>query len=356
MTWVDWWRWYMWNKHQLKWIGVVLLVLLVSGCQSKPPVSAASPNTTQTPTTKETETNTPSSGGESTAPAKVAFEKWTSLPDKIIGNVVTVDHKGGIFSVGGYNGKHSIDKIYRIDDQVKIEARLPVLMHDEAAGWIGDTLYIIGGGQSDSYDTIYKMSPDKKVKLDSHFPVPVSDLNAVPFTLKGTPGLMIIGGYNGQKYDKKVRMLRRQGQTVQLDQAFLLPVGLRYGAVTTDGHDIFVAGGKSPSALSDKVYVWSDKDQKIKVLASLPTPREKAAAFVFQNRLWIIGGIDGKGKVLDQVVEVDTDTGKTQIAEPFPTPIADMGYSQDQNSGYLAGGQTSKQQYSSIVYRITVSH
>jgi hypothetical protein len=353
MTWVDWWRWFMWIKRRTTWIGFVLLVLLVSGCSN-----IASGNVTpenSAPSEVKINTSTPTSTKPNTLPAQLVIEKWTSLPDKLIGNALAVDNKGGVYSIGGYNGKHSIDKIYRIDDKVTTYAKLPVLMHDEAAGWIGDNLYMIGGGQSNSYDTIYQMTPDKKVKLTGHFPLPLSDGSAVPYTLNGNPGLMIIGGYDGKIYHTKVRMLRPQDQTLHWIEPFGLPVGLRYGAVTTNGHDIFIAGGQTPTVLSDKIYVWSEKEQKIRLLATLPGARQKAAAFVFQNQLWIIGGIDSKGKILDQIVEVNTDTGETKKVQPFPTPIADMGYSQDQNTGYLAGGQLSKKQYASTVYKLTIS-
>lgn len=347
----------MWNKQRMAWTGLVVLALLVSGCQNnRASGSVNSDHPASSPAQDQAGTSTVAPSNQSALSPHLVIEKWTSLPDKIIGNAVASDPQGGVYSIGGYNGKHSINSIYRLDNQVTTYAKLPTLMHDEAAGWVGDTLYIIGGGQSNSYDTIYQMSSDRKVKLNGHFPMPISDLNAVPYTLQGNPGLMIIGGYDGKNYNMKARMLQTQGPTHRWADSFSLPVGLRYGAVTSNGHDIFIAGGKSPTSLSDKIYVWSEKAQKIRVLAKLPEAREKAAAFVFQNQLWIIGGIDGKGKILDQIVKVNTDTGATEVVQPFPTPIADMGYTQNTGIGYLAGGQISKQQYASTVYKITVSH
>jgi hypothetical protein len=341
----------MWSKYRKSWMGFVLFGLFISGCQANDTHTAGAnnPSMPANQSSKQAKAKPPRASASS---PRLVIQKWTSLPDKIIGNALAVDPQGTAFSIGGYNGQHSINKVYRLDNQVSAYAKLPVLMHDEAAGWIGHTLYIIGGGQSSSYDTIYKMSSDGKVSLDGHFPMPISDVNAVPYTDQGNPVLMVLGGYDGTHYNKKARVLQQQ-TPARLSETFNLPVGLRYAAVTSNGHDIFIAGGKTSGSLSDKIYAWSDSQRKVRLLATLPGAREKAAAFVFQNRLWVIGGVDGKGKVLDEVVEVNIDTGETKLSQPFPTPIADMGYAQDQNIGYLAGGQISTRDYSAAVYKLT---
>lgn len=285
---------------------------------------------------------------------KIHVKAIGQLPEAVIGNALAINRQGLLYSVGGYTGKQSISKAYRLENGTLERVRLPQRVHDAAAGFVGENLFIFGGGQSESYDTIVSIR-SRKSSIEGRLVAPLSDAAAIPFRYKGKEGVAVIGGYDGKAFNHKVRFYTtNQTGELQSNELFTLPVGLRYVSVASDALHIFIAGGKSSKGESSDVYEWSEKSSTLQAIGKLPYGVEKAAAFISDKYLIIAGGISQDGSPKSDVVAFNITSGESRSIASLPTPLADMGYAQGYSVGYLAGGIKSigANGISSLIYQV----
>ena len=114
---------------------------------------------------------------------------------------------------------------------------LPVPTHDAAAALVGGRVYLFGGGEAVSTDTVLRVDPGwRTVARAGSLGEPLSDLGAA--TVGGKTYL--VGGYTGSRYATAVLRFRPGAQPQLVTR---LPVGLRYAGVAALGSKIYVAGG-----------------------------------------------------------------------------------------------------------------
>lgn len=323
----------------------------VTACGSTSPagnsVNNAPPATAQGNTTTSAHSNgSGAAGGTSTRNAvswpTVHAQAMHALPVGMLGNALAVDPGGQPISVGGYTGAVSLTGVIRIDGTTSIStvANLPQRTHDAATGFIGPSLYVFGGGQNASYNSITQVSQGGTTSAGT-LPDLLSDATAVPYTWHSQSGVLIVGGYNGQAFNRTVRFATVQNGKFSLTSVFQLPIGLRYTAVTTIAGKVVMAGGLMPSgSLSSAVYMWTPGGS-VKKLASLPNVLQKAAAFAAGNRFVLVaGGLNTGGQPGAGIYGIDIKTGQVKLVGHLPHPLAGMGYAQTGSVGYLAGGMT----------------
>ena len=292
------------------------------------------------------------------------------LPQGILGNALAMGPSGAPISIGGYTGQVSITNIYSLLPRVSSVANLPVRTHDAAAGFIGNTLYVYGGGQATSYNSVVAVE-NGSAKTVATLSRPLSDAVSVPLTVDGKKGLALVGGYDGSVFRTGVAFMTVTGTpstgTVGSSSVggpsrgrvwkrlFNLPTPVRYAAVTSTSNTLYIAGGLKEQGLSNNVYAWSASTKQLHTITVLSAGFQKAALFVAGPYLILIGGEPAGGVPTRRMLEIDTRTGKSKVVGNFPTPIADMGYTQTASTGYLAGGVTtaSGEGAARSVYEIT---
>ena len=279
------------------------------------------------------------------------------LPIGLLGNALAVSPGGAVYSVGGYTGVQSLQSIYQVTGSVQRTALLPVKTHDAAAGFLGADLYVFGGGQSASYDTIVRIS-GSQVSTVGHLNRPLSDAVAVPFTYHNQPGLVLVGGYDGQVFNQEVRFVTLNQGNLTWTNLFALPHGVRYPAVTSANGNLYIAGGRLASGqLSQSVYVWSSLTSTMHLVGYLGTAVEKATLFAKPGFLVVAGGSNQAQNPVTNVTAMNLETGKTQVVAHLPVPLADLGYAQTGSQGWLVGGlkSSSETDTNSDIYTLLLS-
>ena len=337
-------------------IFLALSTVFLTGCGNQThSTHTASKTILQTPMTKSA--NPPQaeslSKSQTTPPTPQVLPQLTSvkigsLPLGLMGLTLAANN-GKVLSVGGYTGTYSVASVYELLPHAHLYSSLLERTHDAAVGFIGSNLYVFGGGQALSYNTIIQVESGHSIHVGT-LPDALSDAVAVSYTLHGTPGLLVLCGYNGQAFNRVARFYWRQGQRLQSRVAFTLPVGLRYPAVAVNHSTVYISGGKTPSGLSSAVYQWNG-NQSVTSVAHLPVAVQKAAAFIDGHELILVGGYDTSGQLTNHAIAISLHNGTIHTLPPFPTPIADMGYAQVGNTGYLAGGMV-PEGVSAAIYRI----
>ena len=300
----------------------------------------------------------------------VSVKQIAELPQGILGNAMALAPDGTPISVGGYTGQVSITNVYRLSPRVTTVANLPQRTHDAAVGFVGNTLYVFGGGQATSYNTVVSVNGGtaKNVTTLSR---PLSDAASVPLNVGGHQGLAVVGGYDGSVFRTYVAFMsvgstttggsgsnQSVGGTASSGRTwktlFNLTTPVRYPAVASSQNTIYIAGGLSQNGLSNHVYAWHASGGPLKSITTLPQGVQKAALFVAGPYLIVIGGETAGGQPSKRILEIDTRTGLSKIMGNFPTPIADMGYTQSNKTGYIAGGITTASDISAAraVYEI----
>lgn len=283
----------------------------------------------------------------------VSVSTVSTLPSGVVGNALAVDPFGHLVSVGGYTGQVSIDDIWRLTPSVSVLGRLPIQSHDAAAAYVGSDLFVFGGGQNASYNTILRLHAGQ-VKQVGLLAAPLSDAVCLPYQAGGRHGTLLIGGYDGQVFRHTVYFGTEQAGGIAWQHQFSLPEGVRYVAAATDGRTVYLAGGQTASGPTSAVYAWTPGWAGMRKIATLSQPVEKGALFVSRGYLILAGGLNTTGVPQSTLTAINTATGQTRVVGHLPTPLADMGYVQA-GAGYLAGGMKSSQETdtSRSVYRLT---
>lgn len=323
---------------------------LLCGCGTVRVTNMAGYALTRAPLPNTVTANTPATRGEW---PRVTVENVGRLPVGVIGNALATSHDGVVWSVGGYSGRDSISEVYQLLPTQKTITHLPQPTHDCASGFLQSDLFVFGGGRSRSYDTVVKVHGGQSSTVLRLW-APLSDAVSMPFRYHHSQGLVLVGGYDDEVYNRDVRFVRLRLGKPWFEPLFRLPVGVRYPAVAVSGQTIYIAGGKTKNGISNHVYSWDATTNRVRDICSLPFPVEKAAAFANSDYLLIVGGLQKSGQPTAHMTVVNLRTGRTKDAGVLRYPLADMGYTTSTFGGFIAGGQTSAHasNYSQDVLRI----
>ncbi len=262
------------------------------------------------------------------------FAKGTNF----MGMALVKDPNGDLITVGGYNGTEFTANINELLPQQKHLGTMPEPMHDMAAGYIGNVLYIFGGGQSASSSNIVSMVRGKTT-ISGQLSSPLSDATSVPYSYQGHEGLLLIGGYDGHVFRRQADFVYISQGQLRFDPVFQLPVGLRYTAVSASGNKVFMAGGlKSSGVVSPMIYEWHPGLSAAIPVATLPFARYQAASWVVPGFLMLAGGLNTAGNPTSQVVAINLTNHQVKVVGKLPFSLADMAYNSVHDVAYLTGG------------------
>ncbi|HEY5098905.1 MAG TPA: kelch repeat-containing protein [Gaiellaceae bacterium] len=193
---------------------------------------------------------------------------------------------GRLMVLGGYTGSSSIDSVLLGTPQrLRMVGRLPAPTHDAAAAVLGTSIFLFGGGESVSVDTIDRVSLAGSARSAGKLDEPLSDLGAAVVGGK----VYLVGGYTGSAYASAILRYDGGGRTTTVAR---LPAGTRYAGVAVLGGRIVVAGGITPSGTSSTVYSIDPATRKIARVATLPAPEAHAGMAALENALYLVGGND----------------------------------------------------------------
>ncbi|MCL5947901.1 MAG: PQQ-binding-like beta-propeller repeat protein [Actinobacteria bacterium] len=201
---------------------------------------------------------------------------------------------------------------------------LPMALHDAAGATIGNRSFIFGGGTAGGFSSdVITISPAGNstsrasggspgtlltATVTGRLPKPRADASA---TVAGNH-IYIVGGYNNGSPSRSV-LATTNGTT--FTTIATLPVPVRYPAIATLGHTIYVFGGLyvtgskagKPSSIIQAIDLATHKATET---GHMPVPIEGASAVTLNGHIYVAGGI------------TDDPSAATGIAGPY-SPVVD---------------------------------
>jgi hypothetical protein len=235
-----------------------------------------------------------------------------SLPQTLSKASAVALSGGRLMVLGGEVGGASTDSVLLGTPQhLRNVGRLPTPTHDAAAALLDGSVFLFGGGQSVSVDTIDRVSLDGVARSAGKLDEPLSDLGAA--VVGGR--VYLVGGYTGSKFASAILRYSAGGHTSTVAR---LPAGTRYAGVATLNGSIVVAGGLTPAGTSSAVYSVDPASGSVKRIATLPAPEAHAGMAALGNALYLVGGRD----VLRIVGRSVTDAARLPVALTDPAVVA----------------------------------
>jgi hypothetical protein len=214
---------------------------------------------------------------------------------------------GRLMVLGGETGGASTDGVLLgAPAHLRNVGRLPTPTHDAAAALLGRSVYVFGGGQSVSVDTIDRVSVAGVARRAGTLDEPLSDLGAAVVGGKA----YLVGGYTGAKYASAIQRYDGAGRTTTAGR---LPAGTRYAGVAALGGRIVVAGGLTPAGATSAVYAVDPRTHRVRRTATLPAPEAHAGMAALGGALYLVGG--------REILRIEN--GSVTVAARLPVSLAD---------------------------------
>jgi N-acetylneuraminic acid mutarotase len=310
--------------------------LAAAGCGA-----ASRPQTTQTVAVRHHARATPKPGapplvlaGTAALPAPVQAPATTSLADRavLIGGLDQAD-----VSV--------VDVISADSAGAQRIGSLPIARHDAAAATLGDSAYVIGGGEP-SFDQIDKVDASGTTSAAGRLPVPASDVAAATVGSR----IYVVGGYTGTVPLDTIVAWSGSGTGKVVAR---LPQPVRYAAVAADGGRLIIAGGTNGITDTRAVYAFDPSSGQLTRVGELPEPTAHAAAATLGDAVYVLGGRGpAQGSQSSRIVAVNPATDKITRAGRLPIPLSDAGATTLAGRILLAGGREPDGTLSDHVYML----
>ena len=239
---------------------------------------------------------------------------------------VAVADGGSVLLAGGLDAAQgSTTGVFRMNPATGALTSLgsvPQPFHDAAGAVIGNALYVFGGGDATSSSAVQRFDlATHASSVVAHLAHPLSDVAAAQ-----TPdGVFLVGGYDGHVPRREIWRTR---DGVHFTRVAMLPVGLRYPAVTAVGSTVYVAGGAS-----SRVFAFDTSTGTLRSAGSLPVPTADAQAFTLGGKAYVAGGTSGAIYRLGPVTRVGSLPVSNGAAVSLPGSALVIG-------GHTAAGTT----------------
>jgi DNA-binding beta-propeller fold protein YncE len=253
----------------------------------------------------------------------------------------------GILLVGGLTAADaSSDAITAVGSGGdRVLARLPGPLHDAAAVSLGNAVYMFGGGNGTrQLDQILRIDRAGRVRVVGRLPAPSSDQSAA--VVDGTA--YVVGGFTGSRWLDTI-VAWRPGRTAHV--VAHLPTPLRYAAATAAAGRLVIAGGSLPAGTAGRaVLVFDPRTDRVRRIATLPTPTTHAAAVTLGQTMFVIGGRgSAPGTPSDRIVAVDVPSGRIRPGGRLPAPLSDLAAVALGRRVLVAGGRGERGTVASLI-------
>jgi N-acetylneuraminic acid mutarotase len=250
--------------------------------------------------------------------------------------VVSVDLGGTVVIIGGLTARQqttaAIELFDPSADTMKTAGRLPVPVHDAAAGVIAGRAFVAGGGAAFTTDAVQQVRADGTAVRAGRLPQPRSDDSAA---VSGNT-LYVVGGYDG-RHELAGVLTTTDGVTFA--QVGQLGETVRYGAAYAAGQSVWMFGGEHHGVPTADIQRVDAKTGHSSVVAKLPHPLAHEAVAVLGDHVLIIGGTDGH-TLQGNIYAFDPSTNTVTLIGSLPESVADMAIVVDGGTAYVIGGST----------------
>jgi Kelch motif len=265
---------------------------------------------------------------------RVTAAGWR-LPAPISREVVLADGSSLLMAGGLRASGTSSASVFRLNPLTGAARHIADLAsptHDAGGAVLAGRGFVFGGGSETSVASVQAFAPGAHATIVGHLPRPRSDLVAAT-----TGGVAyVIGGYDGVAMARPV-LATSDGRTFAT--VANLPVPVRYAAVATVGHDLWLFGGEQGGNPVSTIQLVDVSAHTATVVGHLPAPLGEATAVVLDGRIYIAGGRTSSG-VTSQVLQFDPATATARAVATLPRPVSDAGGAVLGGTGYLLGGET----------------
>jgi hypothetical protein len=195
-------------------------------------------------------------------------------------------------------------------------AELPKALAAPEVFTLGTSVYALGGEQETTPTAqILRLDLTKgRAVPDGTFEEPLAEAGVVT----NGKSVLFVGGWTGQKYATAILKFVPPGTSQLIAR---LPEGLRSPAVVLLGQTLYIAGGRTETGLSRKVYAVDLSNGKVSVFGTLPQGVEQAAMVASTGGIFVIGGKNASGQPVSDVVRIDPITGYATLDGAMPKPI-----------------------------------
>jgi len=279
-----------------------------------------------------------SSAPEAAQTQVVATIAATRLPSPRT-RAVAVAEGGRILVLGGLVGGSSAASVLAVDPGTGTVTRagtLAVPTHDAAGAVLNGRAHVFGGGNVGSISAIQTFDASAS-RVTGHLPLARSDLAAGIVDDR----VYVAGGFNGNRLTPYV-LSSSDGDVFHI--AGTLARAVRYPALTTLGHSVFLIGGSTASTESsatgqvDLIQRFDADTNSSAVVGHLPHPLAHASAFVLSGELFVAGGVVGR-QAQTGIYRVDTSSGTVTVVASLPGPRSDAAAVVVGDTAWLVGGE-----------------
>lgn len=312
----------------------ILSSLALAGCSSS---GSTSPTTTSGRSAGATAT---ASEEPASVPLRLrVHELPTRLPSPLSGEALAPSD-GGLLIIGGLDQTGVSTGVIESFDpsagKIAPAGALSEPLHDLAASTVGSRTLTFGGGSTSTVDLVQSLAPKADARVVGHLPSPSSDLAAVAIG----DTAYAIGGYDGSV---AIGTVSATTDGSRMSPVAMLPVPVRYAAVASRGHEIYVFGGEtSAGADSAAIQAVDVTTGKAKVVGQLPTTLAHASALTVDDRILIVGGREA-GSAGKSILAFDPSADMAKKVGELPSPITNSAAAAVGNRGYLIGGLDANQ-------------
>jgi hypothetical protein len=288
-----------------------------------------------TPGTRRPYAGSAPHGPVPTAAAALIVRAVPPLPTAAQDVAVAAASPAGALALGGLDPAQASLSAVRGVGGSSVHATLPTAVHDAAAVVLGGRVFLFGGGQQASYDTITAIDPRTGATNPAGtLPQPRSDLAAV--AAAGTA--YVIGGYTGQAAQDSI-LAWRPGASPRV--VAHLPAPTRYAAATATDRGVVIAGGSIGPAASRAILRFDPATGRVMRIGTLPAPLTHAAAATLDGVAYVIGGRGAAPDTpSDAILAVDPATGAVRLAGRLPRPLSDAGAAAVAGHILVVGGRS----------------
>jgi non-specific serine/threonine protein kinase len=243
-----------------------------------------------------------------------------------------------LFVLGGRNAaKVSVADAYRIDPVDGNATRFSALeppVHDAAGVFVQDAPMVIGGGAPPIQRIVQSLKPNGEIVPLAEMPAPRADHVAA---LIGDTTYVLGGGDDAATLIPEV--IAFDGTAWRSVGTLAEPV--RYPAVAVIDDAVYLFGGVSSSEGTDTASVqrYDPATGTTQVVAELPTPLSHASAVLLGGRVYVVGGYVNN-VASAQVLAFDPSAGTFTPAGDLDAPRTDAGVVTIGDTGYLVGGES----------------
>jgi hypothetical protein len=211
---------------------------------------------------------------------------------------------------------------------------LPVPQHDAQAALLGRYVYVFGGGQSSSYDHILRYDPVSGTVINAGtLPSAASDVGVTEI---GSTAY-VVGGFNGTTSLDTILAWRPGEKPRAVGR---LPSGLRYAAVAASGGRLIIAGGTTPSGMSNSILSFDPASGSVSRIGQLPFALTHSSAAPADGRVLIIGGRRQlTGARTDAILAINPATGRVRQVGALPQALSDAAVASSGAHITVAGGE-----------------